>query len=495
MSWLSKLFGRRRSTVKRPAMAREDRTQSVDPMSIRRWDGAATTRLNRDHWRPATGNPINEDLLSDLPTLRARCTYEASSNPIIAGMLETFATDVVGRCGPSLQVESDDEQFNAAVETMVKELFESPDPDCPMSIVETARLWIRSLCTSGDYVVQEFTADRSGSMPFTLGMRTIESCRLDTPTGEGGNQQIFFGVEVNDDGKPIRYWVRNRDVGMRFSDRYKWEPVPPDFLHVNYQFLEPGQLRGVPWLAPSLNVIQELREYDRTVLDSATNAARNAVVAQANSPDIELDQDVIPVEQEIQRGVINYMTPGWQAMAVDATQPTAQYKDFRHERLREFGRPFGMPLMMIILSSADSNFASAHYDGQVYIRFVQYVQDWITRTTLKTFVKKGIRELELARVLRVPSFYRCNWTWPVPPPADPKKHAEAVRMQLEDGLISYSEALGIFGRDEETVIAQRQRTAERLAEAGLPPVPSNIGSGGVAQLQADTAAEPAGVEV
>ncbi len=229
------------------------------------------------------------------------------------------------------------------------------------------------------------------------------------------------------------------------------------------------------------------------MLDSATSAARNAVVAHATSPDIEFDQDVIPDEQTIVRGAVNYSTPGWMTTGVDATQPTAQYKDFRHERLREFGRPFSMPLMMIILSSAESNFASAHYDGQVYVRGVQYVQDWITRSTLVGYVKKGIRELELSRVVRVPSAYKLNWTWPVPPPADPRKHAEAVRMQLEDGLISYPEALGIWGRDEETVIAQRQRTAERLAEAGLPPVPSNIGSGGVAQLQSETAMETAGV--
>src|SRR5687768_2173239 len=98
---LKKLFSRG-SKEPSPAPAEEAKA-----WTLRRWEAAETNRLNRTHWRNATGAPINEDLSGDLRTLRARCRYESYNNPIVEGVIGTHQVDLVGVQGPTLQVRSD----------------------------------------------------------------------------------------------------------------------------------------------------------------------------------------------------------------------------------------------------------------------------------------------------------------------------------------------------------------------------------------------------
>lgn len=466
--------------------------KELEPINIRRWDGAKTTRLNRDYWHPATSNSINWDLANDLPTLRARCNYAVSNHPIVEGVVNTIASDIAGKHGPSPQVESDDEAFNDTMETALNAVLATPDPDVPnMGSAEMIRMWVRSLCSSGDFAFQEYTADRMKSEFTTLAIRCIESIRVDTPPELAYNDNVVFGVEHDQRGRVIRYYVRERESAYGQQISYRYEPIPPDMFHLNFRLLEPGQSRGVPWLASTLDTIANISQYDDYVMEAAKSAANNAVFMTATNPDVEFDSDVIPTEESIERGTTKYMTPGWTFNTIAATQPAAQYVDYRHERLREFGRPFCMPLMMILLSSADSNFASAHYDGQVYIRHIQDIQSWIARTTLKWIERKIFREVTLVRGMTPPRKWKTNWTWQVPPYVNPKDHYEALRMQLEDGMVGPNEVMSAFGRDPETVVASRKRYQEMLDAAELPPPPVNLGSGRQAMTQAETQKEVA----
>jgi len=71
-----------------------------------------------------------------------------------------------------------------------------------------------------------------------------------------------------------------------------------------------------------------------------------------------------------------------------------------------------------------------------------------------------------------PQTVRYDWTgWSRPPHVDPAKEANAERTRLENGTLAYAEALAAHGLDEDQVIASRARTNEKLAAAGLPPLP------------------------
>ncbi len=103
LSWVSNLF--RRDEVIDDDIVPERRTPAdTGTIEVRRWDGAATHRLNKDQFSAVTGRTINEDLVGHLRTLVDRCTYEATTNPTIEGMIDTHCIDILGPDGPSLQV-------------------------------------------------------------------------------------------------------------------------------------------------------------------------------------------------------------------------------------------------------------------------------------------------------------------------------------------------------------------------------------------------------
>jgi capsid protein len=161
------LFG---ATEESEALARV-----VDDLSLRRWDGAATHRLNAAQFEDVTGRTINEDLVSALPVLMARCSYEASTNPTIEGMIGTHAIDIVGPDGPQWQVLPKEpnrlaaskvlqEQFAdyaAAAEDFLQDWFLSPDLNGELSGVEILTMDCTQQWTTGNSVVQVLNDEAS----------------------------------------------------------------------------------------------------------------------------------------------------------------------------------------------------------------------------------------------------------------------------------------------------------------------------------------------
>lgn len=474
-SWL------RRSKPKKPreaypALNREDREQPR--LTSRRFIGASTHRGNAWHWRHTTAENINHALLSDLPTLIQRCSFEYANNPLVYGAVETLANDLVGRNGPRLQVTSDNKQFNEAVERAWKAVWAMPDPNGVQCGPEAMRTWIRSLCTAGAFVNVFANVKRLG--PVSFGWRTIDIRRKETPPDQSANEWIAFGTKYDQNGKPLRYFIRKRMVTpltLLTSDDY--QSLPADVVQHRYEFVEPEQLAGMPWLASCLDTIADLSDYDKFELDAAKMQANMSGVIQAMHPELVVDPiDVTPGESlKLQTGEMTAIPAGWGAQFLQSTHPHSQYQTFRHERLRDLGLALGMPLMMILLSSSESNFASAHYDGAVYMRRLKARQAWLERMTLNQFLEQIILELVIAGVVERPDDYAFVWTWELPPYVNPEKQRKADRMALEDGALPLSEYCSSLGFEFEDVVAARQRENEMLAEAGLPMPPTNGGSG------------------
>lgn len=478
---------RRKKQKSRRTIGRRDPVvegADLETINVRRWESAATHRLNACHWQNAHGNSINEDLAQDLETLRARSHWERYQNPMVEGVIVTHQTDVVGQEGPRLQIQSDDERFNEAVEEWWAIVYNEPDPTGRLSGPELLRLWIDSLWVNGEYLNEEVTYSREPGHPVTLGIHTFDARRLETPPEFANDPDVSFGIRLQTNmNTPTVYYKRTRESRGNLYDapfRYEYDPLPADMVQHVYRMSEPDQLRGYPWLSPSLNVIADIRQADRYVMESVKNAAANSMYWWSNHPDAEF-QDKDGVEQSIEPGTAKFIGGGWQPAMLTPTQPAAEYRAYRHERLRELGRPVCMPLMAVLLSSADSNFASAHYDGQVYMRALEWLQSLISRKSLDKYVKKVAMELELSRVVRTPRQWNIRWTWPKPPYVNPKQMYDALRAQLEDGTASYSDVLAFYGRDEETTIAARARTQALLEAANLPALPVNYGRGNAPQ--------------
>ena len=479
MKWPGWLRRTKRNTASEPSpAATAPRTFQHNTLDSRRFTAASTHRGNWSHWRFASADNINHALAADLPNLIQRCAFEYANNPLVFGAVETLTNDLVGRSGPRLQVVSDDSQFNEIVEEQWWRVWDMPDPAGVLTGTEGMRLWVRSLCTSGSFMNVFGRVTRRDS-PVEFGWRVIDIRRKETPPQQAGDPYTAFGVAYTADGRPKKYYLRRREVTPNNPYLVRYDEFPAEVVQYRFEACEPEQLAGVPWLASCLDSVADLADYDNYELQAAKLQSQMSALMQASHPELLVDS--IPNLNggdtlQMQPGEITAIPAGWQAVFPTVAHPHREYANFRHERLRDLGIALGMPLMMILLSSAESNFASAHYDGAVYLRRLKARQAWLEQTTLNQLLEQIILELAIQGLVVRPQSYYFRWTWETPPYVNPEKQRKADRMAVEDGAMPLSEYCASIGLEFEEVVAARQREAEVLREAGLPLPPVNVGS-------------------
>lgn len=456
-------------------------------LTMRRWEAADTDRLNQGHWQGVTGQNINADLLPRLETLRSRAAYEVASNPTLEGVLNTYGDDVAGTDGPKLQVNSGDDEFDKAAEAVWKMWFEEPDVGRRLGGVDILKLWCRGLWINGEFLAQRVTS-RNEDAPVRLRLRVLHPRRLDTPPEFSGAVDVIMGVKVDaSTTEPLQYYLSQPvKMGAYEISVGRFRSLPASAVIHRFVSIEEDQVRGVPWLATPLDTIADLRDYDAQVMDAARNAADWAVSLYTEHPDATfLD---VNEETTIQRRTMGTLPPGWKAQALNPPQPSTTYKDFRSERQGDIGRPRGMPRMMVRLDSSDHNYSSARFDSQIYRRGVEAMQGWLQRRTLVPLFYEVLAEALLyaaghpqwehaQALLRRPASISVSMIWPKMPHVDPSKESAAERTRLENGTLTYADALAAHGLDEDEVIASRAKSNRKLAEAGLPPLPAASSSG------------------
>lgn len=440
---------------------------SDGPMSLRRWEAAKTSRLNKAHWTPVTGQTINQDLVSYLETLRTRAEFEASNNPDVEGIINTHIVDVIGETGPALQVLSKKSTYNAKLEQLWRDWWAMPDINGELAGVDLLQQWWRSLWTCGEFLGQ-ILYDKKSKDAVRLRLYSLSPHRLGTPPQFAGDADVLLGVRRNKTGKPLAYSIDNSVEqllgGQWFTD---YEEIPAaDIIH-GFRILEPGQVRGIPWLATGLPVAADLRDYDNQVMDAARAAADHGVLLKTNHQDAPFLK--VNESTEIERRTMRTLPPGWEAQQMTPQQPTTKYVEFHDERLRSLGRPISMPLMMIKLDSRKHNYSSARFDAQVYQRGNAVLQGWLARRVLNRLVDLVAVEPRVAGKLpKRPDSVIYQWNWPKPPHVDPSKEAKAATERLNNGSSSLRDECQALGHDWEEMIVQRQREAEALEAAGLP---------------------------
>jgi lambda family phage portal protein len=404
----------------------------------RGWPSAKTTRLNSQHWADQTGEPINTQINSDLTNLRERSALEAKRNSLVAGVIDTHVSSMVGEIGPTLVVQSDSEEYATSLESIWRDWFAFPDYARHLTGADALALQVRSLWLNGEFIEQLVYDD---SWPGEIKLRTqqIHPDQLMSPTGRATDARMQMGVERNARGQVVAYHF-TRPPDERYGNVFDLRRVRAQYVLHGFHVQEVGQARGVPYLASCLDDIADLREYGVVTLDAARAAADWSVYLHTDhdelvSPFADTVDETLNEEWQMRRRVARFLPPGYKASQVAAQHPTARYTEFVHDRLRAIGRPVSMPLMIILLDSNDHNYSSARFDGQHYVRGVRARQRWLERVKLNVLVRRIEREAQLVGLLpAVQPERRFEWIWPTSPHVDPNKEATAEDTELANGV-------------------------------------------------------------
>ena len=415
-----------------------------------------------------------DDLSGRLSTLRSRTFYEVANNPILEGVIRTLKVDIVGAKGPALQVRSSNAAYNEKLEAGWRRWWAMPDDSGRMSGPDLLGMWIKMLCKSGEILVQTVTANSDDGF-LSLRLRDIHPRRLDTPINKIGDNNVALGIESNERGQVVAYYVLDEQQMGAFTVQtgQAKRVVARNMVHV-YEADEADQLRGFPWLASALDTIGELRDYDANTMDAARASADYAAFLEAVEPGVDFEEKSGTIE--IERRTISTIPPGYRLSQLNPNQPPVTYKEFRRERLRDMGRPLLMPVMMILLDTTGHTYSSARVDSGIYKRGLGSIEGWLERNLLNAFVGKVAAEMRFVadaelRLPKAPPNVEYAWTWSKMPFVDPKKEAEAERIELLNGTKTLTDCLAERGMTLEEFIDKRKREVEMLEAAGLQTGP------------------------
>ena len=479
----------------RARQANDPTRQSPGAMTIRRWESAETTRLNSAHWSLVSDTSINNDLVEQLPSLRARCHWELQNNPMLAGVVATYTGDLVGPSGPNIEVESGSKEYDEWLEGHFRRWWRMPDLAGKLSGPEMVRVWMQQQWPDGEYFSQ-IVSDPEADGPVKIRLNNLHPRRIADPLGfiPPSNAELIMGILRDLFGRPLTYYVSEENtVYGTLSPTLKSNAVPAAQMLHGFNQTEVDQARGAPWLASQLQVAADARDYGNQVMDAARAAADSGVFMATTDPNMPAAKIDGNVTIDLERRRTDFMPPGWAPHMLKPEHPGTTYFDFLQEIYRQYGRPIGMPLLLVLLSSKGINYSGGRLDTQAYDRGLMVMRS-IPEKSLTRLVELVAEEAELADIAAGkpvparPDDVSISWGWQPRPHVDPAKEADAIVTLQESGNATVQDGLNrVNGRPVSTHIAMLQKEIEEYEIAGLVHPSQKPAADAAAAKSSDTA--------
>lgn len=322
-------------------------------------------------------------------------------------------------------------------------------------------------------------------LPFQV--QILEADYLDETKTSHGKNEVIEGIEYGPTGKAVAYHLYDRhpgDVSRSTKGRFDSTRVPASqILHVR-RTERPGQMRGVPWLAPVMMTVGELSDYQEAqILKQRISALLAFFVEATDDGEVYGGSEL----QEVSPGAVVGLKQG---QKITPSQPPNV--DGYEEFMREGVRTIAIGLGLTYESFGDLtgvNFSSGRMGRMEMDRFIQvWQQQLIIGQMCKGIARWTLDAWRLAapsKNLPTPP-KEIEWTAPRRPLIDPSKEIGAAVDEIEAGLNSRQRKQREMGLDPDVIARERAEDAAREAPA---PVVADPPEGGENEEDEDNGRE------
>jgi lambda family phage portal protein len=246
------------------------------------------------------------------------------------------------------------------------------------------------------------------------------------------------------------------------------QPVPADQIMHVYRVLRPGQVRGVPWLAPVMMALRDLDDYcDAERVRKKLEACVTAFVQQPEGIDGDplglagTDPSSGLAVESFQPGMVEYLKPG-QEIKFNNPPPAGGYREYKMTELQGIMAGIGLPYELGTGDMSQVNYSSWR-GGMLGFRNTVEAFRWLTliplfampvwRRFIDTLVLLGKIPQAVANDPKV-GLRNVQWTAPRFESVDPVKDAEGVLKDVRMGRKTWFEAVLENGFDPTTQLEQ-----------------------------------------
>ena len=485
--------------------------------------GARRNKPGLAGWSSAATD-AESDINPDLPELRARTRDLARNSPLAGGAIGTTVTNVVGT-GLSLCPEPSraalglSEEQAQAWQTQVQAEWSmwAETAACDCTRVQTfyglQALAFRAALESGDVFCLLPNVPRTDGMPYRLALQLIEADRVCNPNYSADSDTVSAGVELGAFGQAVAYHVARRHPGnLRTRADQQWQRVPVTgaatgrrgVIHL-FDRRRPGQVRGVPMLAPVIEPLKQLARYTEAELQAAVISGMFAIF-------IKMDPDAFHglLDDDGRKAYLGAATqwdgtlsgatldgagkavnllPGEEVSSANPGRPNEQFDPFVQAIIRQVGVALEIPFEVLVkhFTASYSAARAALLDAW---KFFRGRRDWLAMQFCQPVYETWLAEAVASGRIAAPGFFadpairhawcQAKWIGDGPGSIDPAKEVAAARERVEMGISTLAaESILHDGGDwrskhEQRVIEERARRDAGLSAAAAPAAPAAL---------------------
>lgn len=473
--------------------------------------GARSNRAALKAWKTHPGS-ADSDTLGDLPALRSRSRDLGRNNPIAAGAKQTSKSNVVGsglrvraKLNPKLVGLSPEaaELWERKAETLFDLWAQSKlcDITLTQNFYELQGLVFNAVFESGDTFVLRRVPKRPNAI-VPLALNVIEADRVATPSEMQGDYLIRDGVKIDEDGAPVSYFVLNEHPGERQTYTVNGFQEIPAFgkksgeqmvLHI-FERLRPGLNRGIPQLAPVIEILKQLDRYSEAELMKAVVSSFFTVFLKTSGEDGLAN--AVPGAYPGMGANDVTMGPGTIVdigtdEEIQTAQPanTANFDPFFTSVVRQIGVALSIPFELLMMHFT-SSYSASRAALEMASQFFKDRRTWLVRNFCAPVYEWFLTDAINAGLLGAPGFFNdpvrraawlgAQWIGPARIILDPLKEWKAETEAVNLGARTIEAVIIERGGDDfEQTTAQRAREHVARAAAKLEPeilAPSGMGS-------------------
>lgn len=502
--------------------------------------GASKSKSTLAAYNPIKSSP-QADVDVNLATLRARSSDLYCNTPIGAAVLNTPRNAVIGaglKVSPKIDYEAlgltQEEAKEWQRNTRREFALWADGVDCDLyrkhNFYDLQDIVYLNYLIDGDsWAAFKYRKPTAGN-PYCLRLQLFEASRICNPescsnlsilsyesvlmTNEANGNTIINGVEVDKDGAVVAYWIANRmpyDL-VNTGKQLTWKRVEafgrrtgmPNVLQVSHEE-RPEQYRGVPYMAPVIEVIKQVCRYANAELMAAVIKAYFAIFLTSNDSSTNDIRDALDVfgdvptgmsydeKREILNGInldmgsVNLLPDGVDVKAVDGSRTMSTFEPFTSTLFTQIGAACNVSADVILNRFQASYSASRAALMQAAATF-KTRRTWFVRDFCQPVYEAWLAEAIAIGRIKAPGYgsdpkitkawSRAEWFGPTMGLLDPVKEITAAAMKRKYGFSTGErEAAEISGTDYDDNIAQLASEAVTWQSHGMD-VPQVDNTGG-----------------
>jgi lambda family phage portal protein len=472
------------------------------------YNGARIDRAQLSRWLTAAGSP-STDIIRDLPTLRSRSRDQLRNSPVAIGAVNTTVGNVVGTglsYMPAINAALlglNDEQAKAWQDNArIRFNAWAGNVDCDMQraldFYGMQDLLLRTTLESGDGFVVTPRVKRNGRT--RLALQIFEADRVCNPDNKPNTDTLVEGIELDPESlEPLRYNFARKHPADTGGAGNTWTSVEArgkdtgrrNVLHL-FRMLRPGQVRGVPLIAPILEPLKQLQRWSDAELNAAVISGLFATFvtmeAQAFQDLYDEDAQQLIIDSaskwsgEMESGKAVNLLPGESIESSTPGRPNPSFDPFWTAMVRQIGMALEMPFEVLVMHF-QSSYSAARAALLMAWRAWRQKRDWIGKGFCQPVLELWLADEVAEGRIAAPGFFAdeiiraawCagSWIGDGPGSIDPVKEVTAAEKRVAMGISTKeAESIAHDGIPWEEKHKQRVRETQAEKDDGIFTLPA-----------------------